>query len=61
MALSKNGMAGEVSADAIDEMASELADCDLIGFSSMTGYSKLTHAVIRRVRELSKRPYVSVE
>ena len=61
MALSKNGMAGEFSADAIDAMASRLAASELIGFSSMTGYEKLSIIAIRRVPQLSKHPYSSVE
>ncbi len=47
-----------IDADGIDEIARGLADADLIGFSSMTGYSDLTKSVITRIRELSPRPYL---
>ncbi len=49
---------GTLPPDAVDEIARGLVDADLIGFSSMTGYADLTKAVIRRVRELSRRPYI---
>jgi anaerobic magnesium-protoporphyrin IX monomethyl ester cyclase len=41
----------------IDEMAQGLKDAELIGYSSMTGYSDLTARVIKRVRELSPDTY----
>jgi radical SAM superfamily enzyme YgiQ (UPF0313 family) len=49
---------GDLGPDAIDEIARGLADADLVGFSSMTGYADLTKAVARRVRELSPRTYL---
>jgi len=49
---------GQATGDDIDAMASELADADLIGFSSMTGYAGLTKAVIARVREKTKHPFI---
>jgi radical SAM superfamily enzyme YgiQ (UPF0313 family) len=49
---------GTLPPEAVDEIARGLVDADLIGFSSMTGYADLTKAVIRRVRELSRRPYI---
>jgi anaerobic magnesium-protoporphyrin IX monomethyl ester cyclase len=52
------GGRGELDAEAVDEIARELVDADVLGFSSMTGYADLTKAVIHRVRELSRRPYI---
>jgi anaerobic magnesium-protoporphyrin IX monomethyl ester cyclase len=49
---------GMLDPEAVDEIARGLVDADLLGFSSMTGYAELTKAVIRRVRELSRRPYI---
>ncbi|MEA2222871.1 MAG: anaerobic magnesium-protoporphyrin monomethyl ester cyclase, partial [Solirubrobacteraceae bacterium] len=42
----------------VDEMAHGLQDADLIGFSSMTGYSDLTRRVIKRIRELNPSVYM---
>ncbi len=56
--LGTNGGRGDLDADGIDEVARELVDADLVGFSSMTGYADLTKAIIRRVREISPRPYL---
>jgi len=42
----------------IDEIARGLADADLIGLSSMTGYSALTHRVIARLRELAPGAFI---
>jgi len=52
------GGRGDLGAEAVDEIAHALADADLIGFSSMTGYAELTKAIARRVRELSPRTYI---
>ena len=49
---------GKLDVDGIDEVAQGLVDADLIGFSSMTGYADLTKAIIRRVREISPKPYL---
>jgi anaerobic magnesium-protoporphyrin IX monomethyl ester cyclase len=49
----KNGAGGELSPEAIDEIAQGLAQCDLLGFSSMSGYAHLTKAVISRVRQIN--------
>jgi radical SAM superfamily enzyme YgiQ (UPF0313 family) len=56
--LRKFGEAPEFDADAVDEIATSLADADIVGFSSMTGYADLTKRVIARLREISRRPYV---
>ncbi len=42
----------------VDEIARGLADADLVGLSSMSGYSRLTHRVIGRIRELSPSTYI---
>ncbi len=47
------GGGGGLDADCIDEIAQGLAQSDLLGFSSMTGYADLTKAVISRVREIN--------
>ncbi len=44
--------------DEIDEIAQGLADADLIGFSSMTGYAGTTHRVIKRVRDLRPDAFI---
>lgn len=52
------GDRGDLEREVVDEIAGELADSDLIGFSSMTGYSGPTRAIIRRIREISRRPLI---
>lgn len=55
-----NGTMGgkaELGAEEIDEVAHGLAGADLVGFSSMTGYSDLTHRVSRRLREIDPGVY----
>jgi len=42
----------------VDEMAQGLADADLIGFSSMTGYAELTRRLIKRIREINPAVYM---
>ena len=49
----KTGGGGHADAEYVDEVARGLADSDLLGISSMTGYADLTRAVIARVRELN--------
>src|SRR4030095_8816475 len=51
------GDKAEVGDEQVDEIAQGLADSDLIGFSSMTGYSALTHRVVKRIRELNPSVY----
>jgi anaerobic magnesium-protoporphyrin IX monomethyl ester cyclase len=43
--------------DALDQVADTIADCDIVGFSSMTGYADLTRALSRRVRRINPRAY----
>src|ERR1700722_19746020 len=52
------GGGGELSDDHVDEVAHGLLAALRIGFSSMTGYSVLTHRIIRRVRELNPSVYM---
>jgi len=52
------GSAAEFGPDHIDEIARGLVDADIIAFSSMTGYSKLTKAIASRVREISRQPFL---
>jgi anaerobic magnesium-protoporphyrin IX monomethyl ester cyclase len=47
------GSGGDLNGEEVDEVARGLADSELIGFSSMTGYADLTRRIIRRVRELN--------
>ena len=49
---------GKASEDMIREIAEELVDADVVGFSSMTGYADLTKSVIQAIRALSRRPYL---
>ena len=52
------GMKGELGDADIDEVAHGLADADVVGFSSMTGYAELTRAVIKRLRAVSPSTYI---
>ena len=52
------GDSADLAPEAVDEIANELVDSDLIGFSSMTGYAPQTRAIIRRIRELSAKPFI---
>jgi anaerobic magnesium-protoporphyrin IX monomethyl ester cyclase len=53
-----NGDKGELGADKIDEIAQGLAGADLVGFSSMTGYSDLTRRVIERLRQVDPSTFI---
>jgi anaerobic magnesium-protoporphyrin IX monomethyl ester cyclase len=44
--------------DHVDGIAQALRRSDVVGFSSMTGYSQLTRKVIRRVRELNPSAFL---
>jgi radical SAM superfamily enzyme YgiQ (UPF0313 family) len=52
------GTIGELSDDGIDEVAQGLKGTDIIGFSSMTGYSDLTRRVIKRLREIDRNTFI---
>ncbi len=56
--LGTNGDKGDMGADQIDEIAEGLAGADLVGFSSMTGYSDLTRKVINRLREVDPKTFI---
>ena len=49
---------GQLGDDQVDEIAAGLADADVLGFSSMTGYAALTRRVIQRVRERNPSIYM---
>ncbi|MFK8048176.1 MAG: radical SAM protein [Halioglobus sp.] len=51
--IGNTGGGGGLDEQAVDEIAQDLADSDLLGFSSMTGYADLTKVVIKRVREIN--------
>lgn len=51
------GGAPDFDDDAVNEVAEGLAGADLVGFSSMTGYSAMTKAIAKRLRELSPQTY----
>ena len=51
------GGKGDLDEDDIDLIARELADADIVGYSSMTGYSDLTRRVIKRLREISPNTF----
>ncbi len=42
----------------VDEIAQELAGSDLVGFSSMTGYSDLTKRIATRLREVDPSTFI---
>lgn len=48
-----NGAGGQLAPELVDEIARGLADTDLLGFSSMSGYAGLTRDVIARVRQIN--------
>ena len=52
------GSAGSLEPEDIDLAARDLIKSDLVGFSSMTGYSDLTRKLIQRVKELDPSTYV---
>lgn len=52
------GGPAEFDAEMVDEIARGLADADVVGFSSMTGYAELTRAIIRALRRLPTCPYL---
>jgi anaerobic magnesium-protoporphyrin IX monomethyl ester cyclase len=52
------GSAHEFTDAELDQLAHGLAGADIIAFSSMTGYSRLTRRLAARVREVSPKSYV---
>ena len=49
---------GALDDEGVNEIAEGLADADLVGLSSMTGYAELARRVMRRLRELSPSTYL---
>lgn len=52
------GECSQVPEDCIREIADELAQADLVGFSSMTGYAPMTADIIRHIREVDASTYI---
>src|SRR5438067_2658945 len=53
----KVGEGRSFGAAEVEEIAHELADADVVAFSSMTGYADLTKELASRVRELNPKAY----
>ena len=53
-----NTYGGSASKHDVEVIATELADADVIGFSSMTGYADLTKEIIARVRKKSSGAFL---
>jgi len=53
-----SGSKGELGDAEIDEIAHGLVGADLVGFSSMTGYSELTRKIIGRLREVDPSTFI---
>jgi radical SAM superfamily enzyme YgiQ (UPF0313 family) len=51
------GEAGDLGDPEVDEIAHDLADADIVGYSSMTGYAGLTRKIINRLREVNPSVY----
>ena len=56
--LGQHGECADVPEDCIREMAEPLAQADMVGFSSMTGYAELTADIIRHIRMLNPNTYI---
>ncbi|HEX2047748.1 MAG TPA: radical SAM protein [Acidimicrobiales bacterium] len=52
------GTEGELSDEGVDEIAEHLAQADLVGFSSMTGYAELTRRVAKRIRTINPSAFL---
>jgi radical SAM superfamily enzyme YgiQ (UPF0313 family) len=52
------GGKGELEDDEIDEIAQELKGTDIVGFSSMTGYSELTKRIMTRLRHVDPNAFI---
>jgi len=53
----KVGEGRSFGAAEVEEIAHELAEADVVAFSSMTGYADLTKELATRVRELNPKAY----
>ena len=56
--LGRFGSVGELDDDSVDEVAQGLVGNDLVGFSSMTGYSDLTRRIVGRLRKLDPDTFI---
>ena len=56
--LGRYGDAPSVPDEVICEMASPLAQADLVAFSSMTGYAPLTRGLIQRIRKINPDAFI---
>ncbi|MDQ6613538.1 MAG: radical SAM protein [Actinomycetota bacterium] len=52
------GGKGDLGDAEVDEVARGLVGCDLVGFSSMTGYADLTKKIMHRLRQLDPKTYI---
>jgi anaerobic magnesium-protoporphyrin IX monomethyl ester cyclase len=52
------GNGGDLTDDEVDQVAEGLLGVDLLGLSSMTGYSGVTRRVVKRVRELDPSVFI---
>ena len=52
------GTEGELSDEGVDEIAEHLAQADMVGFSSMTGYAELTRRVAKRIRTINPSTFI---
>ena len=52
------GGKGELEDDEIDEIAQALKGTDIVGFSSMTGYSELTKRIMTRLRHVDPNAFI---
>ncbi|MBF0194405.1 MAG: B12-binding domain-containing radical SAM protein [Magnetococcales bacterium] len=48
----------EIDEKEIDDIAQDLMDADIIGFSSMTGYAHLVKQIVKTIKKNEKRPYL---
>ena len=54
----KYGEAKQISSKLIEEIAEPLAQGDIVGFSSMTGYAELTKKIILKIQAINPKIYV---
>jgi radical SAM superfamily enzyme YgiQ (UPF0313 family) len=56
--LGKHGDRGHFGSEDLDLVAEGVANADVIGLSSMTGYSEITREVVTRIRRLNPKAFV---
>lgn len=49
---------GKIQEELLDRIAAPLAEADLVGFSSMTGYAAITRGVIKKIKERSPKTFL---